>query len=176
MGAQVSGSQAQFWIFSLDLYGDSDVRKSCLHLQDAFGADVNMLLWCCHCAWDFGRICETPELEAIDLSLKQWREDMLIPLRSLRKKASVDRVFYEALKAAELEGERYAQNLIVNSISAADEQGLISQGTRLSYAHQSLRNYLVGYLGLSDGKVSEVIATLLSGLSRLSNEHPVPSA
>lgn len=168
-------AQSQFWIFSLALYGADRVKDNCLHLQDKFGADVNLILWCCYCAWDLGRICETPEIEAIDARLKQWRDEMLIPLRKLRRNARSDKGVYEALKAAEIEAERYAQGLIIKNALSTQSTMSRTSGTRLSFAHQSLRNYLVGYLGVQDGKVSDVITVLLSGLNRVSDEHQSPT-
>lgn len=35
-----------FWNFSLDHYKQEGVQAACLHLQDSFGADVNLVLYC----------------------------------------------------------------------------------------------------------------------------------
>ncbi len=35
-----------FWDWSLQIYGEDDVQRSCLNLQDRHGLDVNLVLWC----------------------------------------------------------------------------------------------------------------------------------
>ena len=35
-----------FWSFSLTVYGRPGVEAACLELQDRFGADVNLALYC----------------------------------------------------------------------------------------------------------------------------------
>ena len=35
-----------FWDWSLDIYGEKEVQRSCLVLQDRHGLDVNLILWC----------------------------------------------------------------------------------------------------------------------------------
>ena len=73
-----------FWTFSVQLYGDNTVATQLLHWQDAFGADINLLLFAAWCAaggeWiDEGR---WPDLLAL---VREWQQRAIRPLRELRR-------------------------------------------------------------------------------------------
>ena len=36
----------EFWRFSLEVYQDEEVQRLCLSLQDDYGLDVNVVLFC----------------------------------------------------------------------------------------------------------------------------------
>ncbi|MGD8327107.1 MAG: TIGR02444 family protein [Sphingomonadales bacterium] len=163
----MNGEEAGFWLFSLALYGQGDVQDACLRLQNEHGADVNLLLWCCWMAWDHGLIVEPPQIEAANARVKDWRENILKPLRTVRAAAKGEPESYEALKNAELIAERHAQALISADNNSHEEQAKETAGLRLSYAHQAMRNYLIQVLGLEDGAVSPSITVLLNGLRAL---------
>lgn len=163
----MNGEETGFWLFSLALYGQEGVQEACLHLQDVHGADVNLLLWCCWLAWDYGHIAESPEIEAADARVKDWRDNIISPLRAVRAAAKEEVESYEALKNAELIAERHAQSLISANGDVYEAQSEVATGLRLSYAHQAMRNYLIQVLGLEDGEVSPSISALLNGLRTL---------
>jgi uncharacterized protein (TIGR02444 family) len=106
---------AAFWRWSLVSY--SKVEGALLELQDRYGADVNLILFC---AW-IGTL--TPEaLDAAEAALRPWREQVVEPLRVLRRRL---KQYPEAaalrgqVKAAELEAERLGQRLLVKTVPAA---------------------------------------------------------
>jgi uncharacterized protein (TIGR02444 family) len=105
---------ASFWRWSLASY--PKVERGLLDLQDRFGADVNLILFC---AW-IGRL--TPEaLETAETAVRPWREDVVEPLRRLRrllKQHPEAADLRDRVKAAELEAERLAQRLLVEAIPA----------------------------------------------------------
>ncbi|MEN3952297.1 TIGR02444 family protein [Iodidimonas sp. SYSU 1G8] len=98
---------SRFWDFSVRLYGRPGVEDACLSLQDDFGADVNMVLFC---LWR-GPL----SVAALDDALaaaRPVREGCVVPLRRLRRALSRDgdeAALRRAVKAAELEAERLAQ-------------------------------------------------------------------
>lgn len=98
---------SRFWNFSVELYGRPRVEDACLSLQDGFGADVNMVLFC---LWR-GPLTG----EALDEALAAARpvhEGWVAPLRRLRRVLARDgeeAALRRAVKAAELEAERLEQ-------------------------------------------------------------------
>jgi uncharacterized protein (TIGR02444 family) len=104
-----------FWRWSLASY--PKVERALLDLQDRFGADVNLVLFC---AW-IGRL--TPEaLENAEGVVRPWREGVVEPLRRLRrqlKERPEAADLRDRVKAAELEAERLAQRLLVEAVPAA---------------------------------------------------------
>ena len=115
---------AAFWDFSLKLYGAPDVAPACLKLQDAHGADVNVMLLLLWVALD-GRVLGEDELMAIDQSVRNWREDVVRPVRNLRRVLKDRRWPLEGeqeglrngIKEIELESERIAQKLSLQALN-----------------------------------------------------------
>jgi uncharacterized protein (TIGR02444 family) len=116
-----------FWSFSLRVYGKPGVEAACLELQDRFGTDVNLALYC---LW-IGRAL-TPE--ALDRAretaapLRQFIE----PLRQMRRSLPGDDPAREALKQAELKAEKLEQEAL---------ERLAEPGTPGSGAAHNLRAY-----------------------------------
>ncbi|WP_042695500.1 TIGR02444 family protein [Azospirillum sp. B506] len=100
-----------FWDFSLAVYGRPGVPACCLALQDRRGVDVNVLLFAAWAGLDCGIGLSADELLRIDGTVAGWREEVVRPLRALRRRAKAeDDAFYRRMKAAELEAERVQQD------------------------------------------------------------------
>jgi len=118
------------WDFSVRTYRSSGVSDACLSLQNDFGADVNMLLFCC---WAGARNeqFEGDLFDRVSEFSRDWADGVVIPLRSARtwmKTAggaarTVPTDTYEELrekiKAVELLSEK-TQLRVLESLSAAD--------------------------------------------------------
>ena len=104
-----------FWRWSLASY--PKVEKALLVLQNRYGADVNLVLFC---AW-LGKL--TPEaLDSAEAALRPWREEAVEPLRHLRRRLKnrpEAAAVRDLVKAAELEAERLAQRLLIGAVPAA---------------------------------------------------------
>src|SRR5262244_106072 len=70
----------EFWRFSLTVYARPGVTSSCLALQDRFGLDVNLLLFCCWAAARGHRL-DPAELAAAEAASVAWQRDIVTPLR-----------------------------------------------------------------------------------------------
>jgi uncharacterized protein (TIGR02444 family) len=109
-----------FWTFSLSFYRMDGVAPACIEVQDKAGVDVNILLFALFLATR-GRALQTSDIADIDAALKGWRDDVVIPLRAVRRvlrvpEKSVDPVqaaaLRERVKAIELEAERLQQEAL----------------------------------------------------------------
>lgn len=100
-----------FWDFSLAVYGRSGVPACCLALQDRRGVDVNVLLFAAWAGLECGIRLSAADLALVDGAVSGWREEMVRPLRALRRRAKAeDDALYRRMKAAELEAERVQQD------------------------------------------------------------------
>ncbi|QCG96555.1 TIGR02444 family protein [Azospirillum sp. TSA2s] len=100
-----------FWDFSLAVYGRPGVPACCLALQDRRGVDVNVLLFAAWAGLECGVRLSAGDLARIDGAVSGWREEMVRPLRALRRRAKAeDDTLYRRMKAAELEAERVQQD------------------------------------------------------------------
>jgi uncharacterized protein (TIGR02444 family) len=99
---------AAFWNWSLATW--PKVERLALELQEAHGADVNLLLFC---AWA-GRL-SAAELDAAEEAVAAWRREVLEPLRRARRGAR-GTPLHRRLESAELEAERIAQERIAAAV------------------------------------------------------------
>src|SRR5215471_12879244 len=106
-----------FWRFSLRFYRQPGVADACIALQDGCGVDVNILLFFLWLA--LARRCVPPAAAtAVCARVAPWRDDVVVPLRTLRRQLKdgsslVERgaaeLFRTRIKAIELESERLQQ-------------------------------------------------------------------
>ncbi|WP_371232465.1 TIGR02444 family protein [Pseudomonas sp. QE6] len=99
------------WSYALKLYARPGVEPACLALQEA-GADVCLAL---AAAWlgSAGVAFSQARMDALDSVAQDWREDVIVPLRSLRQRwreaAKQDTELAplrERIKQLELEAEK----------------------------------------------------------------------
>jgi len=73
-----------FWRFSLGFYRQPAVADACIRLQDEAGVDVNLLfylLW--HAALE--RSLTRADVAAIEARIAPWRDQVVAPLRAIRR-------------------------------------------------------------------------------------------
>lgn len=102
------------WDYSLTIYRLDEVASSCIALQDTFDMDVNLLLYA---AWLAHLKCSLSDdhLAALEALVSEWREQVVKPLRGLRRQlrdypgAESAR---DELKHLELQAEREQQDMM----------------------------------------------------------------
>lgn len=67
----------------MDIYAKPGVESACLHLQNRFGADVSLLLFCCWYGSRYGSLEDDSLPRMISMS-RQWAEGVVLPLRRSR--------------------------------------------------------------------------------------------
>ncbi len=100
------------WAFSLAVYAQGGVAAACLDLQDRRGVDVNLLLFALWAGAACGARLSDGEMERLDGAVAAWRDEVVRPLRAVRRRAKGEpggQDAYARLKAAELAAERVEQ-------------------------------------------------------------------
>jgi len=109
-----------FWRFSLGFYRQPGVADACIQLQDEAGVDVNLLfylLW--HASLE--RRLTRAEVATIEQRIAPWREQVVVPLRAIRRaiktpppviEASTAEAYRTRIKGIELEAERLQQEAL----------------------------------------------------------------
>jgi uncharacterized protein (TIGR02444 family) len=141
----MSEAAAEFWRFSVALYGKPGVAPACLVLQDQYGRDVNLALYCCWVGLS-GRGTMSPEtLSAADQEIAPWRQQVVEHLRAARRaikqqaRDGSDSLYAKA-KAIELEAERLLQTRLAALAPAASLS--LSPQERLQAAIANLTLYV----------------------------------
>lgn len=111
------------WTFALDVYRRPGVDAACLDLQDRRGADVVLLivaLWA-------GAVCAhaltRDEAARLEAAARPWREDVVRPLRAVRRRlkegpAPAPSAASEALRGRVKEAELAAERLQLEHLAA----------------------------------------------------------
>ncbi len=74
------------WAFALDLYRRPGVSQACLLLQDTAGADITLLLFVLFVAETHRTMLAPADLAGLDGAVAPWRDEVIRPLRSLRRR------------------------------------------------------------------------------------------
>ena len=105
---------SDLWDWAVRAYASDGVSEACLHLQDAAGQNVPLLLWA---AWT-ARTGRRPDADAVEAACdiaRAWQDAAIAPLRSVRRalkgrNPDLDDAAREAVraqvKAVDLEAER----------------------------------------------------------------------
>jgi uncharacterized protein (TIGR02444 family) len=113
-----------FWNFSVAVYSASAVQDECLHLQDQFGLDVNLVLLCAYLGAVQGVALTSDDILSARQEVRQWQADIVRPLRAARRSLKTIELGRDAnvvnaamnlraqAKAAELEAERIEQTIL----------------------------------------------------------------
>lgn len=77
------------WRFALDFYGRPGVSDACLRLQDEAGVDVVAMILVLYADAKLNRRLGGEEIAALRAGMNDWREQTVLPLRSLRRRLKV---------------------------------------------------------------------------------------
>ena len=77
--------QSRFWEFSLTVYGAPGVQEECLHLQERYGVDVNVLLFCTYIGAVHGALLSDRDVRAAAAATSDWNRTIVGSLREARR-------------------------------------------------------------------------------------------
>lgn len=106
-----------FWDYSLSLYAKPGIEAWCLGLQDSYGANVNVVLFCCYVGTS-GTQLSAKMLADVDKRIQLWDQEIITPLRDVRRRLKDTplpgdpQVVGGIVKQAEHAAEKQLQNLL----------------------------------------------------------------
>jgi uncharacterized protein (TIGR02444 family) len=149
-------SEKSFWQFSLITYSVSGVERLLLRLQNEFGADINMLLFC---YWlGLQQKIPTPEqwVELQKLTV-EWQKESILPLRSVRqflKQRSGMADFRRNIQTVEIEAERLQQEMMEHFSTTHQLMSLKSAPGKVAW--QNLETYFASLLTVESLLVTDI--------------------
>lgn len=154
-----SACDQSLWDFALALYSRPQVSYSCLNLQDKYGVDVTLLLWCW---WLEARqiSLNTQMLKEAQQLIAPWVKNYVAPLRAQRRQlklefgtsdASIENL-RQAIKQAELLAEK---QVLIQLEQFTSNQPWAKAATRLHQGTNALV-YLLE-LGLPENTAKELL-------------------
>ena len=171
MPSNIDSEDRLFWTFSLDVYTRPGIADACLNLQDQYGCDVNMVLFCCWAASTAAGRLDDQIIVAAVASVEEWQTEVIKPVRSVRRRleAELTHVEHETatqlrveIGAAELHAESVEQD-ILEKLIAPERAGRSNSGAQLEDAEYNLQRYLqlLGVELKDDGL--ESLSTIVAG-------------
>ncbi len=165
-------SGRHFWDFSLKIYSAEGVAGECLTLQDKYGADVNVLLFCVFLG-THGIELKKSDIEAITAFSRPWHVAIVKSLRNARRRSkdfADDPEFKERksvamfrakVKALELSAERIEHDMLE---SWADERGFLPVSNKRTSAIPNNISLYLKHLGAppKKGAVRRLVASARS--------------
>jgi len=139
-----------FWDFSLAVYRRPGVAEACLRLQDEAGVDVNLLLYFCWLATVRAAAMDEAAVRQAVARTEAWREDVVRPLRALRRRMKdgiegMPSESAEALRAEvkriELQSERLQQDMLF-ALSGTGAAGAVPGPAARRRAEENIAKYL----------------------------------
>jgi uncharacterized protein (TIGR02444 family) len=156
-----------FWDFSTSVYARPAVAETCLALQDAFGSDVNLLLYCCWLGATGRGHLETEDFARLSEAASVWQREVVMPLRAVRRRLadpprSVAPALSEALRekvgAAELDAERIEQTVLAETL---DRPSVVHEADR---RRRDIGHSLAVYLAFVGAPANEDTGTAVETL------------
>lgn len=143
-------SASAFWEWSLERYPRA--KAPLLALQDSFGFNVNVLLWC---AWraERGAPADRDALAAALAAIAPWHEDVTRPARALRRRLRAfgpdGAAILPRAAALEIEAERVEQELLERASTPPTDQSTQRNGAHLDRVRQAALAYFADYAALA---------------------------
>lgn len=116
MMSAVEFQQSAEWRHVVAMYGQPGIAQACLLLQDRLGVDVLVMLHLGYLCRQHRCPLQESQISAADAVVKDWREQVVKPLRAARRAIAKDNADTQALRTAvqqaELAAERHALALL----------------------------------------------------------------
>lgn len=165
----------EFWSVSSRLYAAPTIERACLHLQDTFSCNINILLYCCWFAWRFGAHLDTETLKELTDAISPFHQNITAPLRTTRLQLAqhaenLSTEVHAALKrhfvSLELQAERVEQMILIShhgSPKVTSDQKISAE----SLALQSMSTYFLDILKLPSASEQEEARILAGAVASL---------
>jgi uncharacterized protein (TIGR02444 family) len=76
---------SNFWDFSLAVYGDNGVQQECLDLQQRYGININLLLFCAFVGTAYSATLAQADLRQAERVVHEWHSAVVSNLRAARR-------------------------------------------------------------------------------------------
>jgi len=161
-----------FWDYSLAHYARPEVAQCCLTYQNQYGANVNLMLFCCWLGSSGVRL-ERQELVEVQVLIKPWDSQAIQPLRMVRRFMSSSPlssdVMMSQLQQVELMAEQVIQDDLFDWVLRKGITINNDMGSGFWDTGCQIKNLNVYFLSLGCGLVPEN-SPLLWSINGIHNE------
>ena len=168
-----------FWDFSIRVYAESGVAEACLALQNRLGADINVVLYCLWVAQQgCGRFTRPQLRESLD-RVATWRDDVILPLRTLRNRlkegigsvpADHSEIVRSTVKRAELDAEHAEQLFLASLMPESSNPNMQPEAAAMDAAENLAQYFSLLKVKSSERERAEVCSLLSAVFPAVSAE------
>ncbi len=167
---------SSLWDFAVAVYAMDGVSPICLRWQDEFGVDVTVVL---SAAWQAtrGRALSRADVETLSEAVRQWRDDVIKPLRAVRRHlkqvpslgAAGDVAELRRLIGhAELYGERMALSVLEQVVPGPVDDGRTDAPVRKNI--ETVLSFFDDSATAGEGEIDRVV----SAVAEVADRRPGP--
>jgi uncharacterized protein (TIGR02444 family) len=163
-----------FWDFSLSIYRKPGVADACLFVQDRYGLNVNLVLFCVWIADSGGGALTAAHIGKALRRIADWEEHVIMPLREIRRTCRREalgvpefllQLFQPQIETAELEAEHVEQLVLAELARSLAPSALASSDDApdapASDAVRSLKAYVDELDIVQDTQLTECLSVIL---------------
>lgn len=157
------------WDFVVKFYAGPGISQACLELQDRLGVDVSFLLTVLFYAKHRNIDLSAEEIAALDRSISAWRDEVIRPLRRLRRRVKASDLlnsstegFYQRIKADELLAEQLEIGTVAQQLEQMQAKRSISLPRRdlIERVAKHFAESSGQHPHLNDARIQRAISTL----------------
>ncbi len=158
-----------FWDFSLSFYRQPGVADACLFVQDRYGLNINIVLFCVWVANSGGGALTTAHIATALRRIADWEGHVIKPLREIRRACRREalgvpefllQMFQPQIETVELEAE-HVEQLVLAELVPSLEFSAEGADDPASDAVRSLKAYVDELDVVQDAQLTECLSTIL---------------
>ena len=166
--SESDAKNTDFWDYSVQHYSKPGVASCCLALQDRYGLDVNLVLFCIWHGNNFGEFSQTQFDQLLNFSA-DWSANVVTPVRQARRwlkqrsgslgiaQTAIEK-YREKVKRLELEAERLQQKRLQALAGSVKQPGQLPGQPA---AYKNLNQYLQNIGIEQDQQMSELLSIVV---------------
>lgn len=161
--------QNPFWDFSLAFYGKPGVADACVYLQDKYGLDVNIILFCVWVGSTGRGPLDANEIGVCVSRTSDWRGRVIEPLRQIRRACRDQplgvpefllQVFHPLMRDIELDAE-HVEQLVLAELGRDKPPEAAADAVKAFDAQRSLLGYVAVSGQERESQLDECVLTIL---------------
>jgi len=159
-----------FWDYSLSLYGKPGVADACIYLQDRYGLDVNLLLFCVWIGASGRGLLDAGDIDTCMQRSGDWRARVVEPLRAIRRACREEplgvpefllQAFRPRMREIELDAEHVEQLVLAEAVRTRPAEP-VADDVRANDTRLNLAAYLNAAGMQRDERADDCLRVLLS--------------
>jgi uncharacterized protein (TIGR02444 family) len=174
-----AASPIGFWPFSVNAFGQPEIERLCLALQDQHDLDVNLLLFCCWLGLQESAVLTAAQVQTLIDATDEWQAEIVKPLRAIRRRLKQQTggvspqqslALHRAVAGIELESEQLEQTTILQQAITYETSSLPTEQQAVANLQCYSDTAGVNPTDSLNAKLEKLVALLVAHARQRSNQ------